>query len=96
MSALPSPAPCKTFSEYIRSDAFYRRLFPKMNAAADEFLRDYLASANIKSLFGLYRWVRERYPDHYFVDTNGISGQMRVRVLWADYLLWAEVEADES
>jgi hypothetical protein len=45
-------------------------------------------------LNGLVRWARERYPDHYHLDTRKPTGMPYGRdvmqKLWADYLNWSE------
>jgi hypothetical protein len=49
---------------------------------------------NINTLNGLVRWARERYPDHYHLDTRKPTGMPYGRdvmqKLWADYLNWSE------
>lgn len=65
------------------SESNAERAWPK------DFLQR-LARADIRSLPGLLRWARERYPDFFYQTQDGGSGKTILRRAWADYLKWSD------
>jgi hypothetical protein len=78
----------KTFRAYLDTVECQQNCDPKLHAKL------LFTANNINTLNSLVRWARERYPDHYHLDTRKPTGMPYGRdvmqQLWADYLNWAE------
>ena len=77
-----------TFTDFMRTDTS-RHWCPN-----DQSFYNRLLAADIKSLDGLLRWTRERYPLHYkatsILDRDGCTGRGAMQRLWAKFLEWKE------
>ena len=85
--------PTITFSDYVLSINEGENLLGMPQLWPDNFRGCLILHSDIRSLPGLLRWARERYPDFYhrraFLpngEPGGPTGMTRLHRAWAEYL----------
>ena len=71
-------------SPYVQEHEGFQQLWKQVGIGT---VHKRLKRANIRSLPGLYKWFRERYPEFYYQrHSTGITGKEFLRRVWAAFL----------